>query len=106
MAIKFADAKKKSRGNRDWIKEGYDRVGAREMVDKQFEIVDVDFVDGNFGETAVVYLKDKTCFLTSSQVLMDQLKNVIVPSIENGESVIAKLGWSKGRSGRRYLTFL
>ena len=104
MAIRFTDAKKS--GRRGWLKEGYERVSARDLVGKEFEVIDVDFVDGNFGKTAVVYLKDKKAFLTSSSVLIDQIENVIQPQIEKGESVIASLGWGKGRSGRKYLTFL
>ena len=105
MAIKFADAKKDG-GRGGWIKEGFERVSARDLVGKEFEIIDVDFVDGNFGETGVVYLKGGKAFLTSSSVLVDQLKNVIQPLIEKGETVIASIGWAKGKSGRRYLTFL
>lgn len=106
MAIRFADAKKSANTDGSgWIKNGYERLKTKMVLGKKIEIVDVDFVDGNFGEAVIVYLTDGTCFMSSSRTLIDQVKNIIKPVLDGGETVETVLTYGVGRSGRKYLTF-
>lgn len=105
MVVKFVDAKKNSsRGN--FFREGYEKVGVRDLIGQTIQIEDVEFKEGLFGEAAVVYLVDKRAFMTSSSVLLDQIRDVIKPYTDKGEIVEAGIAWAKGKSGRKYLTFV
>ena len=105
MVVKFVDAKKSSGGG-SFFRDGYEKVSVRELVGKTIQIEDVEFKEGLFGEAAVVYLVDKRAFMTSSNVLLDQIRNVIKPYTDKGEIVEAGVAWATGKSGRRYLTFV
>ena len=70
------------------------------MIGKNLVIAKIRFGGGFYGAYAIVTLKDKKEYRTSSKVLIEQLK-LMIEHVENGKSVSAKL-----QKKEEYYTFV
>lgn len=103
MVVKFGDLR--SSGSKNGRKEGFEYVSAKSIVGKKIRIVDVDIFDGKFGETAAIYMDNNKYFMSTSRIILEQVKKIILPAIQEGEVVETTLIQAVSKRGIKYYTF-
>jgi len=71
-----------------------------ELTGSSFEVLDVRFGEGKFGQYAIVDVKDKGEYRTSSKVLVEQLARIRDYIATENDSVVVTL-----KKVKRYYTF-
>lgn len=91
---------------KQWSEIASDKTGdfslprLSDLLNTEFEITGVRFGEGKYGAYAVAKVKGKGEYRTSSEVLLDQLKEIAEYIRDNKDSVIVKL-----QKVKNYYTF-